>query len=410
MAAVLTNPRVFCNSIVGVAWQAAEGTAVEPTEFIWTKVVKINPQQTNVDGQGSHGSIFKRKEGVAEAAKEPMADLTFHPTKAILSLFLESLTDKSTVIDANLTEAGDNLSQLSSWTLNGVRPLFNTDSTFKIHVTLTDNGGASTTIQLYSDAAKSNLIAEVTATTSTGTKVLVEKNNSGLTGTVDLDVFPSTTDSDITLTINKIQFPWQKTISNFFTFDLETGQERFRLTDCWVSKLEFNSVEKELLEAVATVQAKDLTVLATSFAGSKPSDFTTYGHWDLTVTDNGQSKDLAVREFSTIIENTFEMFVGNSNRPQKIIKDAWTLLTGSLTARYSDEMRVILDRALAVTFANLVAKWTAGGKILEVKINNPVFQPSDIPGFSAPTFDAFVGAFEAFFDGTLDPYEVSLEL
>ena len=88
-------------------------------------------------------------------------------------------------------EANDGSYQLSSWILLGLSKGSNTDANGKIYVDLT-----STTVSLYSDSAKTSLVAQGTFA-GAGTVTLAEQSSSGMTGSVD--VAYSADDSDIEL-------------------------------------------------------------------------------------------------------------------------------------------------------------------------------------------------------------------
>jgi len=88
--------------------------------------------------------------------------------------------------EMSVLESGDVDNKLDNWNLSGIVFGFNTDASRKLYVTLTDSAGTRK-VEIFSDSAKAdeNKVAEGTKI-GDGTLTLIEKRNSGLSGTVDV--------------------------------------------------------------------------------------------------------------------------------------------------------------------------------------------------------------------------------
>ena len=99
-----------------------------------------------------------------------------------------------------LEEYNDNNNQLSDWSFAGLSYGNNTDADGKLYIDLAV-GGAGHQVSVYSDSARSALVAQGDIAAS-GTVTLAEKNASGLTGTVVLTWTGA--DGDIYLVVGKV--------------------------------------------------------------------------------------------------------------------------------------------------------------------------------------------------------------
>ena len=84
------------------------------------------------------------------------------------------------------TKLGDALNQLTRWNLNGAVWDQNTDSGGMVYVKLINPAANVFQVELYQDSDRTKLVATGKITTASGTVKLVEQNNSGLSGVVEI--------------------------------------------------------------------------------------------------------------------------------------------------------------------------------------------------------------------------------
>ena len=115
----------------------------------------------------------------------------------------------STYSPPRFVDLGDAYSTFSNWKLMGVKLGYNTSANKYLYVTIEQDAGspATWTVNAYKDSAKTELVASVTAESSSGTVTLEEKNGSGLSIRVDI----SYTYDDDGIQINFTNYPWFQT-------------------------------------------------------------------------------------------------------------------------------------------------------------------------------------------------------
>jgi len=98
--------------------------------------------------------------------------------------FLDADDFKEVEVEMTVTESGDTDNELDSWSLSGIIIGFNTDSSSKLYVKLTDTAGTRK-VEIFKDSNQTLQVAEGTLV-GDGTLTLAQKNGSGLSGTVDV--------------------------------------------------------------------------------------------------------------------------------------------------------------------------------------------------------------------------------
>jgi len=83
-----------------------------------------------------------------------------------------------------IEEQNDDNDQLENWSFSGAQKGVNTDQDGRLYVTLTDSGGTRT-VSCYKDPDRTELVCQGSRE-GDGTIELVEQNNSGLSGSVDV--------------------------------------------------------------------------------------------------------------------------------------------------------------------------------------------------------------------------------
>lgn len=385
--ASLDSPRIKQGQIVAVAWQAAKGTAASTSDAIRVicESVEINPGRTGEHPDGTTG-FQTAVDSEFEAYRNPKAKLTIRAGTFQAAPFLESLLAGQTSLSGSqITEANDTGNALSSWVLAGVRPGVNTSDAGIIYVTLTDEspGAGQATINLYSDAAKTALVATGSGNDST-TVTLSESNDSGLSGTVALAA-PSASDTGITLTVAEITFSVGTAWSRYLTVWRDTGQDAERLTDCMVTKAKLRGQDRGPLLIDLEIQAMDWTDLSTTFSATTPEGglaFLAYNTGTQFRSDlDGTPVTDYPHAFELEIERPHTVIFGGESRPQQVVCEGLNI-SGSMTYRPAAGSEAILDRALADSFDSIDVTFSRSGQELKVVLDKVKFLEPKRAAFS----------------------------
>lgn len=425
MAGVVTNPRVVVSSLIGLDWQTAEdaavpGTPYTPTQFIVAQVFNRNPDPSYIHPNGTHGSIFKRKDGDRIVAQAFKKEIKFWGGRLQVLPFLESVTGgQPTIAFADLTLSGAVAGTISALSFIGARPHHNTSHytsvppaspTFYLRKT---GAGFPVTFEVFKDSARTQLVANANVTAGATPTALVAQNNSGLTGSVTLSAAGS---GDAEALITKIKYPFANQHARYFRLFYTDGQESIALSDCIVESLKFESQENGALEVTAAIMAKRRTITdAVTFSPQETRmDLVPYSHSELTLTrdPSGSPVTPAVDAHEFTIKNNVLQYVANQATPQKLIKRGWVELAGNMKGEFSNELKGILDQARANTvpgagFFRMQMAYLLSGRtmLFDMQQVKPTLKE---PGIAEELVEKIDLDYEAYYDGVTPPVEISV--
>lgn len=349
-----TNRRYLKDAVVAVGHQTAFGTPASTSAVMQVRCSRtaIDPGFQYVETRGTSGA-YHPKDTHWKTAETPQATLEMPCTKKALSFFAEyAFHGQPTATQANsdLTIANDGGSYLGGdLVLNGVRPHFNTDATWKLYVVVTDGGsGTGHTVSVYSDSGKSALVAQGTADDSAAC-ALAAQNSSGLSGTVTLGTI-SGDDADIQVTIVRVRPQRSGAIARYFTLWRETGQELERVIDCTVTRLVRRSQElgAVFLEVDVVGSTHEPSLSSTLTPALTSDDTDVYLHDSVGYTSDVDSDAVAESVFRAEVElvNDIQVDVHNASTPSAIWKRGVERLQITIEQRFADEAKAILTSGL----------------------------------------------------------------
>src|SRR5687767_10513562 len=127
----VTNPKTVVQTAIGLDWQASEGEAVPgtpytPRQFIVAQVLNRNPDPAYIHPQGTHGSIFHRKDGERIVSQAFKKEIRFFGSRHQIMPFLESVMGgQPTLAFADMTLSGAGAAQITTLSFIGLRPYHN---------------------------------------------------------------------------------------------------------------------------------------------------------------------------------------------------------------------------------------------------------------------------------------------
>jgi hypothetical protein len=318
----------------------------------------VDPGYQYVDvGRGTSGS-YHAKDAHFKTAEMPTATMSMPCTKKNLLFFAEHALHgqpQATLAGSGLTIANDGGSYIGLLVLNGVRPHINTADNWKIYVSVTDGGGGTGhTINLYSDASRSALIATGSGNNSAAITI-TESNSSGLSGTMTFGTV-SGSDTDIEVTIAAVTVVRSGTIDRFFTMWRDSGKELERVIDCTVASLSRTSQEMgPVMLDVELVGSTHNAALSTAFTATLTSDDKdVYLHDSVIYTSDVDSDAVTESVFRVDINlaNSVEVDMHNASNASAIWKKNVEDLTVEMEQRFADEAKAIITSGLADTFTS----------------------------------------------------------
>ena len=192
---------------------------------------------------------------------------------------LRRLRDRMTSTELTIIEFGDDDNVLSNWTFSGVKLGTNTDARGRLYVEYTFDGTDTYTVSVYRDPSKSSLhlVAQGTLTSTSPvwphTLSLNEMNNSGLTGSVQLDGYVSDNDGIVLVLLQGLHaqidnLPVNEEADDDFKNDLrDLASDLYDYLDRAVSRIErFASNE------MMTFIARKLKTTETSVGGYRTEE------------------------------------------------------------------------------------------------------------------------------------------
>lgn len=401
-----TTPRILKNAVVAFAFQTAYGTAAGTTTVLRLQADEsdLDPGFEYIEPRGTTGSHWP-KDTITKAATRPKARFKLLASPKLAAFFLGLALgggNAASTAASDITEANDGGTALSTWVLAGVRPGFNTDSAWKIYVTLTDEtpGAGEARVSLYSDAARTALVAQGSAANN-NTVTLAEQNNSGLSGTVALAA-PSATDSDIELTLVSVRPQVSASTGAYITCwrDHGSGAGLERAIDCVVAKLTRSSEETGSVtydvDLVGSTYLFDSGTGGTFTAGLATADKEYYLHgtaaWKSDV-DSGNVTEHALRT-TLEIENDIDVVLANSITPTAIYKRGVKMCRVQITQRLTSEAQAIVMRGLAMTFESIRLTDTYGARDCDILADRALVREPKFPNTTGEGWGDVENTFE----------------
>lgn len=423
----VSNPRFIAETAVGLDWQASEGENVPsapytPAQFIVAKVAAMNPDPKYIHPNGTHGAIWKRKDDDRITSQAFKVNLKLWGSRFQALPFLESvMSGQPTVAFGDLTVGSG--SSISAISLIGYRPYHNAPAYDSIaaaapilYATLTPAGGPAfpVAVTIYKDSARTQLVAHCSVAGAATPTTLIEDGSSGLTGSITLSAAAAQTP---TVTVNKVTMAFATQFARYFRLFYTDGDESILLSDCVVEDMTFESSESSELAMDIKIMAKRRTVTAsTHFAVSESKlDLVAYSHSELVLTKDPAGTPVvpAVDSFKFGIKNKVNQYIGNSATPQKLIKQGWVEMAGTLRGEPSDELMGMVrdarsNTAPATGFNRMTAVYTLSSKALtfDMAQMKPMLKE---PGVNGEVVDRVDFPFEAFYDGTNTPLTVTVQ-
>jgi hypothetical protein len=428
MSGAVTSPRVIAQTAVGFDWQASEGES-EPTapytpkQFIVAQVVNRNPDPAYIHPNGTHGSMFKRKDGDRIVAQAFKKELKFWGSRFQIAPFLESVMGgQPTAAFADMTITGG--SSVSALSLTGVRPYHNLSKYVSInavaptlYLTMTPAGGPAfpVTVQAYRDSARTLLVAHCSVSGAATPTALVEDNSSGLGGSITLSAAAAQTPS---VAVGKIAYAFATQHARYFRLYYSDGKDSFMLSDCVVETLKFESQENAALEVTASIMGKRRHIEQDSaITVDEPSlDLVCYSHSELTLTKDPAGSPItpAVDSHEFHIKNNVLQYIANSATPQKLIKRGWVELMGTLKGETSDELTDLIEQARANTtpgagFFRFKQSYLLSSKefLIDLHDAKPVLKE---PGVTNELIEKTDLQYEGYYDGTNVPATITIQV
>jgi hypothetical protein len=425
----VTDPRVISDVALGVSWQAAEEEAVPgnyvPDQYIFARRIAPNEDANLLTPDGTHGQQFRHAGGRRVNSRAPKLELEIFGTKRNLCFLLEGALHgqpQSTEAGGDITETGDDNTQLSAWVLNGVRPHHNLEFNagppvaHKLYVDLVDATGTRT-VTIWKDSGKTQKVAEGSLA-GDGTITLAEQNNSGISGTVAVTY--TTDDTDIVLTIDKIHYQFSRAVTRYFRMGYRYKNRTYIFSDCTIQQLEFQAAENAEMMIMANIVARRCDIQDPGSSSFIPADIDletyTLSECVFTKDPSGTPVAPAFDDMTLTLENNINQYVGNSDLPQKLIKQGWQLLTGRIRGEMCDEFEDLIDQARglittggAAAMTSLRVAFTYNGTFL---IDMPVghFRIPQAPEVSEELVEKVELEFDAVTDGSADIAAISLEV
>lgn len=380
----ITNPRTGNTYGLAFAWQTAEGAAasIGNARYALAKSVEPSRGQSYIDPQGTAGSHFE-KPTLRTVTEEPTVTAELYGSVEALPVLLEgAMLGQPTVSNAQMTRTLDGGSFITTMSLTGVRPGFNTEwltaGACKLYISITD--GSPNTVNVYKDSARSLLVATCTCADG-ATASLTASNNSGLTGSITLGTVTAN-DTDIVATIDTVAYVFASQPARFFTTFVDDGQKLHTFADCAVRRLEMTSEDKGPLMVRVEIAAKSWAQASTG-ATISLDHITVFAHQDsVFTTDTGGTPVVQnPMSFGLTIENSLEAVLAGSATPAKLILKSVALSARS-SHEFSDEVQTMIDNDDADTEYAVSSVYTKSSRVLTVTATNMRPKDTRLPAFS----------------------------
>lgn len=422
----VTDPRFIAETTIGLDWQATEGEAVPgtpftPAQFIVVKNFSMDPDATYLRPNGTHGSHFERFEGDRIISQAFKMEAELWGGRFQLMPFIESaLSGQPTVASGDITLTGTGAGDITALSLIGARPHHNVESFDSspalvpaVTVDMVETPGFPVTVDIYSDAAKTNKVATATVAAAATPTALVAVGTSGLTGSITL---ASAATDDALATIDKIIYPFANQFTRFFRIFYTDGDETTVFSDCVVSKIMFESEENGELTVTVEMMAKRKapTASQTFTPDETQLDLVPFSHSELTLTNDvaGTPATPAVDQFSMFVENNVLQYIGNCPTPQKLIKRGFTGVRGSLRGESADETMDLVRQARSNTaqgvgFKDMRADYDLGTSKLRLDMQQVRPRIAE-PGIEEELIGKTELEYDALYDGITAPLSIEV--
>lgn len=422
----VTDPRFIARTIIGIDWQGTEGEAVPgapytPAQFIVAKNFSMNPDPTYLDPDGTHGSHFERFQGRRIISQAFKLDLEMWGSKYQIMPFVESvLSGQPTVATGDNVRSGAGASDITAFSLIGARPHHNVEGfdfspalVPAVTIEMVDTPSFPVTVNVYSDAAKTKLVATASVAAAATPTALVASGTSGLTGSITLGTAST---ADALAVITKIIYSFANQYTRFFRVFYTDGDEANVFSDCVVNMLTFESEENGELAVTAEIMAKRRTVTPSSvfLPDESQLDVTPYSHSELTLTNDvgGTPITPAVDQFSMRVENNVLQYIANCPTPQKLIKRGFTGIRGSYRGESADETMGLVrqarsNTAVLVGFKPMRADYDLGTTKLRLDMQRVRPRLAE-PGIEEELVGKTELEYDALYDGAVAPLSVEI--
>ena len=400
MTKSITNVRVYHKVAVGFAFQKDAATAATVSQFMKEADVSFAPGYTEFEPSGTDGQMFHARNGHRIAHQEPAVTVQTWCSRTNLAKVLESFTGgQPTASGTGLTVAN---AQITSPVLTGIRPYDHCENVASCQMTLEiSSNGSNWDLKLYSEAAKTSLLASQTNLADGGTVAMTAQNDSGLTVAGTLASPP--TAGDHLITVKQVVYAWANHPHNacLGTFAFDDGYQLHQLDGCHTRGMKITSGGREGVRLEWEMAAYDYTYSATTYNASvEDNDYLCSR--DLTLLwDEGTLDYSLPTEGSFTIEGSWDLtpIPDNAAHPEYYKRENPQL---SVTADIPEttESAAIQARARAAGYNPLKASFDYGDYGLEIDMGDTVADPNVLPEISGKEFSTNSLVFRARSDAT----------
>lgn len=361
-----TNARTRDGYKVGVAWQTTKGTKADVADALLVAAEDIAAPYGVVfaENNGTFGTFHKTNTQI-EVGRMPMITLLVKAAPTYIPPFLSSYFGHTRALQASsdLTVANDGGSFTSAWVINGVRPNFNTDTSDKLYVSVTDGGsGTGHTVDVYKDLARTAKVLTGTGDDS-ATIALTESNNSGMTGSVTLGTIAAN-DVDIELTISQLRTQFQRIPGGdnfgYMTIWLTDGFDTDVYVDCQVKLIKLESADGQMIDMTIEIDAHDILVDNVDTLTGNPSDIDFFHHNTLNLErdPDGSPLRVGVSSFELSLDNVVDKRFAGCDRPIRVIRMG-TEIGGGISTFFSAEAKLVLAQALSSSYEKIRVRYVS---------------------------------------------------
>jgi len=356
-----TNPRVYHNVAVGRKFQDAKGSAATPNVFMKECDFEPNPNVLLFDPQGTHGSLFKLKQGVRVAYNEPTMTLSYWLSRATAQM-LENFCGGLNTTSGAQTVLSD-ATQITGLELSGVRfpDCMETVAASQMTIEISANGG-NWDITVYKEAAKTTKMSEQLNLAAGGAVLTVAEAGYDLVLSGTLKSPPAA--ADYTLTVKQYTCVWQARphAGAYQTIAVDDAYDKYTFVDCWTKAFTFTAdgrtgirVEEQIIAMSMVKAASDLT------ASISDNEFLAVRDMTLTYDSAGDNYSLPVEGGVTVSGEWADTSSGPDNAANPEFHDRDEVdLAIKVNMKWTDELEKLMDNARAATFKTLTVDYSYG--------------------------------------------------
>ncbi len=402
MTTTITNARVYKKVAAGFRFQVAKGTPATVNQFIKEADVTINPGVIEFDPQGTHGSRYQAVQGMRVAYTEPTATIQGWLSRTMAAYLLEGFTGGRPTCSGSQYSAPANT--ITGAVITGIRPMHHCNNLTTCMVTMvvaTMGGGlASKSIKFYSNSGATSQIASGHAAAGAAfSAAAIGTNSLIVTGTLAAAVTNGT--KEIAIKETTCNFADDVHSLGYLTFALDTGQENYKMSDCYIKRMKLSTGGREGIRFEI-----ELAGMTFAEAGSTLTASITDNEFmvarDVTLTyDAAGGNDSLPMDGGFDLEGNYDIKTGpdNASTPEYIRRDGLTLAVG-VTCVPSDETNTLLDNARATTFKTLALDMSYGSYGLTMDFGDVLAEPNTLVAVSGRAVNNLALKFRARADMT----------